>query len=438
MFGLRPSWARLLAGSACVAACTTVNVPSNGGGSDGDDDCDIGQERCACTEGGGCNEGLVCRSGLCVEDGAAGAAGLEHDSSGGRADRDPTDAGADSAPPDSGAVGGAGGGGGAAGATAEGIGGSMEPTRPADCLATGEGDPIEGDFYVEPSVGDWPDCVSACPSRYVRQPFDVVLPDADGGGAVEVAGVRYDGLLGLLDDDDHSPYEADRDLMRVLVPAGTAVEITVDPAGPESCLDPYLTTLDPWLDEPAYGMMTVNDDRAEGDRAARTTLAAPTDQPREWFVLVEDSRAFSGEYQVGGSTYDYVLRFRTFGPTVPQELVLTDGVADWSGALDEAGDIHYYSFVDASHLSYLVRLTASNPQFCAHTWQIDPEAAMSWVSSGVTAEAPCSSVVEWTTNPLIYDPDSDRYVFVVTDASGLGSNSGLGEFTYDLRVSRLN
>jgi hypothetical protein len=255
---------------------------------------------------------------------------------------------------------------------------------------------------------------------------------------VRIDGRDYDALKGRLELGEHSTFSTDRDYFRIDVPAGTLVEVNVDPAGPESCIDPHVSTIAIGLNPKAQGLLTVNDNRSSTERAARTLVAAPFDMPQRWFVVVEDARGLDDAILPDGDL-SYVLNLQAVGRVEYELLEFSGTVAQTRRAeLRFAGDIHYYQFVDPEHRQHTVRFRTDNPEFCGHVWQIDPDDGARWLNSGATAEPPCTNRLEWSTDATYFDPETHAYGIVVTDANGRGSNLDLGDFTYDLDVSREN
>ena len=358
-------------------ACSKVNTADGETGPGQDSDrCPIGSDGCPCTTGGACDPGLDCVDEVCE---------------------------------------------------------APEPTDPNAEIGP----------FDESTYGDLPDCYEGCGNSYTDAPFEVQITATEGETQFTVNGERHSSLIGTIDGEDHSTgWGYDLDMVRVRIRPRTLLEILVEPAS-DSALDPYVSTYDPVLIPmaPLNGWLTQNDDAEEGRTGARTVIAAPVLDEEPWLVAVDDARNVAGAGTEGGPDHRYELSFRVIGEVEFIDLALGgDQTSDSRTGMEfeQAGDLHYYRFVDPQHHSYLVQFDAHNDAFCGHIWQLDLLEGVAWTAEGVNDDDPsdgCVQHLEFETASGAVHPDTDEYGLVVTDWAGRGSNLGLGAFVYDLSLT---
>jgi hypothetical protein len=376
--GLARLWAMLACAGVCVACSDNVSSIESKGGGGGSGSCDIGIEGCECTQGGACDPGLECVDDVCVDLG------------------DDVDA---------------------------------EP---------------DDETFREDDGGDFPDCYDECSLAYVDAPFDIELDADKGATGFSVNGKRYDTLRGTIDGQAHQgAWGYDVDMISVRLRPRTLVEIVVEAPG-DSKLDPFVSTFDPVMIpfSPLFGWLTQNDDAGSDTKSARTVIASPTSGEQVWFTVVDDARNVLGAGEPrGGSAYRYEMSLRVLGQVEFADLDLENEVRLEDVELERAGDIHYYRYEDPGHGSYRIEFEAHQDDFCGHVFQLDLLEGAGWIAEGVNDDDPedgCTQSLEFETVRGAYDPADDSFAFVVTDYLGRGSNLGLGDFSYDLRVTSVD
>ncbi|MBN1609423.1 MAG: hypothetical protein JW940_22525 [Polyangiaceae bacterium] len=394
-------------------------------------ECPVGSRHCPCTSRGACDAGLTCIDEMCLQMDAAQAG------SSGTASFAAGSAGLPAAAGTAG-QGGAAGASGAGGAPAEaGAGGVLLVPR----CEPGEPRHVEGNFWQE--LDDLPDCKTGCTNRYDRSPFEIEIPADAAGTEILVHGEPYDGIIGAIDGELHSPGSVpDLDFVRVVVAPRTVVEVTVEPMQAPACIDPFVAQFDPALaGAPTHwGYMVENNDRAAGDISARILAVSPVAEDEPWFIVVDDARNALADGSVGGDAFAYVARFRRLGTVKFQKLTPQPPgeTTTVTGELREAGGLQFYRFADPDERSHRVRFTTDNPAFCGAVWQLNlADGRVSWITTGGSAlseTGECESAVQFDTNPLVAGDGGD-YGLVVTDARGRGSNSDHGAFSYRLSLT---
>ena len=312
---------------------------------------------------------------------------------------------------------------------------TSEPTTDAEPAATAT-EPV-GFFGEEPdsSSEEWPDCVASC--GHEGEPLVFDLRD-----------FQLDGLRGVIDGNRHTFRVSgatvtgpDIDLFGIRGWGRMMVEITVEPAGSASIMDPVITTHD------GFKAITYNSDRAAGDRTARAVVAHPyINGELPFYVVVEDATNYesygSGGALVGGPEYGYIVRFAAsdFAPT---ELGTLDGEKPQltvTGAhLEQGGDIHYYRFYSAFSAQPSVTFTRTGSEAF-----IGVLAGMDTVGGQLVWERVVHDDASNPTGAVTLPSDGfdvcfepceaglGEYIFAVLDWSGAAFP---GEFTYDLTVT---
>lgn len=414
---LRGFWAS--AGLATLAwGCTTVEVhlPEDEA-TDGDAGCILGAAGCGCTKGRGCDGALICSAGLCV--GSDGGSSEPARDAASVPVKKPLPTPVQR--PDAGTV-------------PVDPGPDPAPTR-VECAAVRAAP--RRNLYLEPELGDWPDCDDGCANRQSRAGFEFLGPVA--GTRIEVLNRGYRGLQGVLDDGQHSHADgnSDQDVIRIRAPMGDLIQLTVS-AEEGSCLEPQVLTLDPAL-QAVRGIMTAGASGPDLKRS-RTLLPAPFGEDGEWYVVIADHRQFAAEApSFGGPGFGYTLVARNLGRPVFRDFELDQGSGNQrlAGEVERAGDMHFYRVPVHVDVPHSVRLETSNGAFCGQVAQLDPT-NYRWLSVGLAeSEAPgtCAALVEFDLTPAFLDAEDHAWV-LVTDAEGAGSNSGSGAFEYELTATR--
>jgi hypothetical protein len=281
--------------------------------------------------------------------------------------------------------------------------------------------------------GDWPDCFdeATCPGfSHGFTGFTVELDPVTG--EILHAGRRYDVLEGTIEEPAGHPFGYDSDFIAIRAPVRTVIEISVEPVPGNTLLDPYVTTYDAGRPggPPGFRELTTNDDRAAGDRRARTVVAAPyADAPL--FVWLDDARNYRGTSVVGGAAFGYRVRFSTsgFSPTEVElgaTAVTRPGVAD----LALGGDLHFYRFRSPGGAWRVVFRTA-NPDFAGTLIGFDtqggalrPVGLAGDALGGTDATLPSSGFLT----------SDNEHVFAVTDWFGRGTSLTGTRFDYTLTL----
>lgn len=235
-----------------------------------------------------------------------------------------------------------------------------DASTPRDDAGTPPGDagapPDDGGTFVEtPEDIDAPDCLDelACP---FASPHVIDLN--------ERASVT---ITGQLDGDDHllsfpscGPRTVgDRDIYRVLAPARTFVEVTVERQDPAGLLTPVLETWD--------SRRLCPNTYAGGAPPVRTVfmIASPTGEHslvQVWDEAAYDERVCTSAAWRGGTGYGYRLTFRRCDECAIQELGRFDGSALTAEArLEQQGDIAVFRFTADPDAQPRVHIEADCP-----------------------------------------------------------------------------
>ena len=317
---------------------------------------------------------------------------------------------------------------------------TAEPTAEPTTEPTEPTEPIEpsgffGEEPQEPSE-EYPDCVNDC--RHAPEPIIFHMRD-----------FQLDGIRGVIDGNRHEYRVSnamvpgpDIDLFGIRGWGRMMVEITVEPAGSSSIMDPVITTHD------GFKAITYNSDRAEGERTARAVVAHPyINGELPFYVVIEDATNYEnfgpgGGDLVGGPEYGYIVRFATsdFAPTELGNLDVDNPQATVTGAhLEQGGDIHYYRF----YAAYSARPTVIFTRTGSEAF-VGVLAGMDTVGGQLVwervvhdeASAPTGTVtLPSTAFDVCFEPcgeGSGEFIFAVLDWSGAAYP---GAFTYDLTVT---
>lgn len=291
-------------------------------------------------------------------------------------------------------------------------------------------------FESDDPEEEWSDCISNC-DHAIEPQF------------VDLTNFQLDGLRGRIDGGQHIFERSgvdvsgpDIDLFGLLAPPRLMIEITVEPAGTRSMIDPVVTTHD------GFASMTFSDDRSEGDITARTVVASPyvgSDLP--FYFFVEDAINYEnfqpgGGSFVGGDEYEYIVRFDTF-EFAPQDLGTLDETTREltfsGGRLEDGGDINYHRFYAPATSRPTVEFTRTGSSAFLGTLY-----GTSTIGGQLTVQQPPSRDTEEENTGIVTLPFSQfrvchddcddvvgEFIFSVSDWNG---RADPGEFTYDLRV----
>jgi len=302
-----------------------------------------------------------------------------------------------------------------------------DPTETGADLPSADADPAP---RVLREDGDWPDCLSedTCgSSAHGFTGFTVELDPTTGEIVAE--GERYDVLEGTIELATGHAFGYDADFIGVRAPARTVVQITVTPAD-DAPIDPHITTFDGGRppNGPAFREITANDDRASGDVAARTMLAAPYDDV-PFFLWVDDDRNWSGDDAVGGFEYRYRISFITSG-FFPIDVDVSGGAVTQPGFVDlaAAGDMHFYRFVPMGG-AWRVRFETDNDDFAGALIGFDTGGGDLRPVGLAGDEVGGTPVVLGSGGFVVAN---NEHVVAVTDWFGRGSNLTGSVFDYTL------
>lgn len=249
------------------------------------------------------------------------------------------------------------------------------------------------------------------------------------------------GLRGYIDNRCHQlrnfPYAPDIDWIGLTASPRSLVEITVQPEG-GSRMDPLVET------HTGVFTMTFNDDRAEGDKTARTVVAGPFLNDLPFYLIVQDSTNYNAldphatdcSRYVGGPDYGYLVTVREL-PFEPTDLgtIPPGGHSTTDGRIERPGDIQYFTFTAPATAAPTVTLTrtGSNAMLLHAAGMNTIQGQASW-SFPRSDEAGIGSLVLEASDFDVCRTGCDgiqaEYMFAVTDWNGWGGP----DFTFDVRV----
>lgn len=192
-------------------------------------------------------------------------------------------------------------------------------------------------------TGEWPDCVVGCdfesnPSLWY----------------VDLRSSNYTGASGRLDGDEHlydfsggQKVGPDIDVVAIIAPPRTMLELAVVKSAAQSVLEPLIYVSD------GFQVRTFNSDVSGSNTCGRTTIAFPYISGLPIYAVLEEATNYDlwtptgyGSGTVGGPGYDWILRIRTaiFQPFELGALAIGQTKTVTGSALIVGGQTSYFRF----------------------------------------------------------------------------------------------
>jgi len=192
-------------------------------------------------------------------------------------------------------------------------------------------------------TGEWPDCVVGCdfesnPSFWF----------------VDLSSSNYTGASGRLDGDEHlydfsggQKVGPDIDVVAIVAPPRTMLELAAVKSAPQSVLEPVIYVSD------GFQVRTFNSDVSASNTCARTTIAFPYISGLPIYAVIEEAKNYDlwtptgySSGTVGGPGYDWILRIRTaiFQPFELGALAIGQTKTVTGNVLGVGGQTSYFRF----------------------------------------------------------------------------------------------